>query len=425
MGTGRLRGLRSAARRLPRLAKNAPASQRRRLGSFLPFFRSCSSALCVSRNETSSAVWLCVFLIDSRRRCGRVRTSSFAPGDRAGLAPSLPPRLWIVTGAADIDDLLAFLGVAAGSGIFFFSAATSWRALQSSPTTFGGTFPRSAALMPFLLLLMVIAKLPMPNPTPFFVAAFFLASFCLGSAFVSRTSWIARDRARRHLGGRTQWQTLHFSRAQSDDPARLVSSFLRCSSSAIHFSRRRTKPFRGPSRALSGALHFWLIYEIISRRLSAMRNGLLPAAFILPYAVGAFHLIKKRGVVPHPEMRGSPGRLVPRCFSSVSFSRSSSIANGSRSAGRSKVSHCSGLFRVVPHRGLRYVGVGIALCRVRSPRLESRGPRVSSAQRDADLELVSLRLRHCRSFARSLARGSFARRAKTPSNGPRRQLSTR
>ena len=37
----------------------------------------------------------------------------------------------------------------------------------------------------------------------------------------------------------------------------------------------------GRDRLGSGALHFWLILEIVSSAYPSLRNGLLPAVFIL------------------------------------------------------------------------------------------------------------------------------------------------
>ena len=50
--------------------------------------------------------------------------------------------------------------------------------------------------------------------------------------------------------------------------------------------------------ALSGVLHFVLIREAVGATWSGFHNGLLPALFVLPYAFGVLHLIKRRGVVP-------------------------------------------------------------------------------------------------------------------------------
>ncbi len=50
--------------------------------------------------------------------------------------------------------------------------------------------------------------------------------------------------------------------------------------------------------ALSGLLHFWLVYEIVDGAFPGLNNGLLPALFILPYAVGVWFLLRRRGVAP-------------------------------------------------------------------------------------------------------------------------------
>ncbi len=112
--------------------------------------------------------------------------------------------LWILTAPTDLD-LRGFLIVAAGSGAFFFSAALfAARKFFPDSENVRRNIPALAASMPFLLLLMAIAKLPIVNPTPFFITAFFLAVLLLGLGVVTRTSWIALSRARFHLGRRTR-----------------------------------------------------------------------------------------------------------------------------------------------------------------------------------------------------------------------------
>ncbi len=64
------------------------------------------------------------------------------------------------------------------------------------------------------------------------------------------------------------------------------------------FTAEERKPLPWAIGALSGPLHFWLIYEIIRTTFPDLRNGLIPAAFVLPYAVGTLFLVKKRQVVP-------------------------------------------------------------------------------------------------------------------------------
>ena len=100
-------------------------SQRRRWRreSFVPFFSLVLIWLCISRNETSPAVWLSVLLIDLVAVGVALVTSSFRSLSIALFGTVVAAGFGSMTGSSHIDDLNAFLGVTTGFGIFFFSAA--------------------------------------------------------------------------------------------------------------------------------------------------------------------------------------------------------------------------------------------------------------------------------------------------------------
>ena len=111
--------------------------------------------------------------------------------------------------------------------------------------------------------------------------------------------------------------------------------------------------------ALSGPLHFFLIYEVIRTTFPDLRNGLVPAAFVLPYAFGAFFLVKKRGVAPESgdarlAWQAGAALLFVSLIFPIQFEREW-ITLGWAFEGFAFL----WLFRVVPNRGLRYVGVGL------------------------------------------------------------------
>ena len=83
------------------------------------------------------------------------------------------------------------------------------------------------------------------------------------------------------------------------------------------------------------------------------------------------------------------------------------------------------LFHRVPHPGLRLVGRRPARCRVRPARVQSRRARIPFARRDADFQLVSLRLRHRDHFpvrrvktARAAAKSNFRNQCAADSRRP-------
>ena len=141
-------------------------------------------------------------------------------------------------------------------------------------------------------------------------------------------------------------------------------------------------------------LHFTLIYELISSAYPHLRNGLLPALFIVPYAFGVVHLIKKRGVVPASgdarlAWQGGAALL----FVSLIFPHPIRARVDHARLGDRRVSVARALpIRATPRAAPCWNCA--ALRGIRAARAESRGLRIPPARRGADLELVSLRLRH-------------------------------
>jgi predicted membrane protein DUF2339 len=329
--------------------------------SYAPLLPLVLICLCVGKNETSAAVWICVLVLDFI-----VIGVAFARRSLPAVAIALvvtifAAALWILTAPPEID-LRGFLIVAAGSGTFFFSAALfAARRLFPDSENVRRNIPAFAASMPFLLLLMAIAKLPIANPTSFFITAFFLAVLLLGLGVISRTSWIALIALAFTWAVESEWQGLHFTNSYGALALGWQLAFFLLFLGYPFFTAEERKPLPWAIGALSGSLHFCLIYEIIRTTFPNLRNGLIPAAFVLPFAVGTLFLVKKRQVTPASGdarlawQAGAALFFVSLIFP-IQFDREW-ITLGWAFEGFALL----WLFRVVPHRGLRYVGVGL-LC---------------------------------------------------------------
>jgi uncharacterized membrane protein len=327
--------------------------------SYLPSLPLVLICLCVWRNETSSAVWVGVLVLDLIA-VGVAFARRSLPAIVIALAVTVfAAVLWILTAPREID-LRGFLIVAAGSGTFFFSAA-----LFAAGRFFPGSenarcnIPALAASMPFLLLLMAIAKLPIVNPTPFFITAFFLAALLLGLGVLSRTSWIALIALAFTWAVERAWQDLHFTSGYGALALGWQLAFCLIFLGYPFFSAEERKPLPWAVGALSGPLHFWLIYEIIRTTFPNLRNGFIPAAFVLPYAAGAFFLVRRREAAPASgdarlAWQGGAALFFISLIFPIQFDREW-ITVGWALEGFALL----WLFRLVPHRGLRYIGAGL------------------------------------------------------------------
>jgi uncharacterized membrane protein len=203
--------------------------------------------------------------------------------------------------------------------------------------------------------------LPVVSPTPVFAVAFLLAVLLLGLGIISRTSWIAAVALGGVWGIERAWQTLHFSASHAAMPFGWYIVFALLFIGYAFCTAEKTEQLPWAISAVSGALHFWLIFELVSAAYPQLYNGLLPAVFIVPYAVGVFFLVKRRGIDPASgdarlAWQGGAALLFVSLIFPIQFEREW-ITLGWALEGFALIL----LYRKVPHRGLRIVGTAL-LC---------------------------------------------------------------
>jgi uncharacterized membrane protein len=328
---------------------------------YLPLLPLVLICVCVGNNQTSAPVWICVLILNVTAVAIALSHRSLTAIAIALAVTLFAAGFWVLTAPLNID-LTEFLLVAVGSGIFFFSVALfAARRFFPGSARVGRELPSFAASLPYLLLLMAIAKLPIVDPTKFFIAAFFLSALLLGLALFSRDSWIALVGLVFTWAIEREWQTLHLTNSHAPIAIGWEVAFCLLFLGYPFFTAEDRKPLPWAVSAISGPLHFWLIYEIIRGTFPNLRNGLVPGLFVIPYAVGTIFLLKKKGATPESGdsrlalQAGSALFFISLIFP-IQFEREW-ITLGWALEGFALL----WLFLVVPHRGLRYVGVGL-LC---------------------------------------------------------------
>jgi uncharacterized membrane protein len=328
---------------------------------YLPLLPIALVWICVIKQETSSLVWVCLLVLDLVAiGVALVRRSIFAIAT-ATVLTFLAAHLWITIGPTDID-LREFLIVAAGFGTLFFSISLFMapRLFPDSPHA-ARNVPALAASLPFVLILMAMGKLPVATPTPYFITAFFLSVLLLGLGVISRTSWIALIALIFSWLVQCGWQASHFTTASATLALGWETAFFLIFFAFPFFTAEDRKALPWSIGALAGPLQFALIYDTVRHAFPALRNGLTPAAFVLPYAGATLFLVRKRQADP----ASGDARLAWQAAAvlffitlifPIQFDREW-ITLGWALEGLALI----WLFRLVPNRGLRYVGVGL-LC---------------------------------------------------------------
>ena len=180
----------------------------------------------------------------------------------------------------------------------------------------------------------------------------------LGLGIVSRTSWIALVALACTCAVECEWHTLHFTNSHALLALGwYVAFFLVFAAFPFFVAEGAALPWI--VGALSGVAHFALIYDAVKMAYPELRSGLLPAAFVLPYAFGVFYLIRKRGVAPASgdarlAWQGGVALFFFSLIFPIQFEREW-ITLGWAVEGLALLA----LFRKVPNEGLRRVGAGL------------------------------------------------------------------
>ncbi len=207
----------------------------------------------------------------------------------------LPPMLFVVGGFAvfffvvglfGAEKMMARLEAAAGGG----AAGSGADELPAFLRPLGGgvevraQIPAMSAILPFLLLIMMVTRLPLTNPSPVYGLALLLVGLVLGLARLTRVTVLPLVGLICVLALEYVWHESRFEPAQAG-----VALLWNVGFAAIFmvypFLFRAT--FQGAvapwaAAALSGPLHFYLVHHAMKLGYPNGAMGLLPAAFAVP-----------------------------------------------------------------------------------------------------------------------------------------------
>jgi len=232
--------------------------------------------------------------------------------------------------------------------------ALAWRP-RLLPFTAAGT------ITPFVLLVILIGRVDLWNPTPVFAVALLLTLILLAAAIVRRPDWLALAALVGAALVELTWQGVRFSNAQAIPALVCYGLFLILFVAFPFCSAKKEKPWSWAISALAQALQFWLIHRVITAAFPNEWMGLLPAAFALPGAIGVWALLKLYRADPATgdarlAWQGGALLLFVSFIFPLQFEREW-ITLGWALEGFALL----WLYHRVPHRGLRLVAV-VLLC---------------------------------------------------------------
>jgi uncharacterized membrane protein len=277
---------------------------------------------------------------------------------------------WIFKIPAELTGLPSLLLAIGGFALLFFGAGL-WlarkfgvRLAESGRTlSFGGDFraqlPAMSALLPFILLVMATARLPLANPTPVFGLALLLVVLTLGLARLLVLEWLPACALAGVLALAYTWQANHATPTGAGVTLGWVLFFHAVFAVFPFVFRKIMAATRGPwmTAAASGALIFPLVFALIKRNWPNDVMGLLPLAFVLP-ALASLIAVLRLDPPDHPRrlgrlaLFGGAALLFVTLVFPIQFSRQW-ISIGWALEGAALL----WLFHRVPHRGLPIAGV--------------------------------------------------------------------
>jgi len=221
--------------------------------------------------------------------------------------------------------------------------------------------PALSAILPFLLLTIVTARLPLENPSPVFGLGLVLGALLLGLAKFFRMDWLPAVGLGCTFLLECAWHVQHF---QTPVAGVALVWYL------VFYAMYLAFPFvflRGEgdrivpwgTAALAGPVHFFLVHRLVEQAWPNDVMGLIPALFAMPAIVGLAMLFKDIPVT-HPKRNtilagfGGVALFFITLIFPIQFDRQW-LTIGWALEGAALL----WLFHRIPHHGLRYVGVGL------------------------------------------------------------------
>jgi len=261
----------------------------------------------------------------------------------------------------------------------FFAAASIWLvkkfkpdALKTGlkfssgpavPDDLAAILPACSVVLPFLLLIMAVLRLPLINPSPVFGLALLLVVLLLGITKLFSLDWMPAVGLICVTALECAWHFNRFDPANPNQPLRLILAWYLIFFAVfalfpfVFLRKFSSKVVPWATAAMAGPPQFYFIHRFVSAVEPNQMMGLLPAAFAIPGLVSLVVILKK--ISPENKSRlaqlawfGGVGLFFITLIFPIQFDRQW-ITIGWALEGAALL----WLFHRLPHPGLRLTGV--------------------------------------------------------------------
>lgn len=322
--------------------------------------------------EVSPVIWPAILLVDLLLILLAVATSALAPVLAAIVLTLIAAGIWLFKMPASAACVPPFLLVVGGFSVILAGAGV-WLARRFAPAVEGAdgsrpphqpalvmSLPVASAALPFLLLIMAAARLPMAVPTPVFGLGLLLVVMLLGLARFSRQPVLSAAALGCVLALEHAWHAARFDAALSSVPLLWYAGFtlLFTVYPFVFRTAFRDQVIPWAVAAVAGIGHFFLIYDLMKQAHPGSVMGLLPAAFALPPLGGLFVILRTlpAGLTRQAQLAwfGGAALFFVTLIFPIQFERQW-LTLGWALEGAA----LCWLFTRIPHQGLRHAGMAL------------------------------------------------------------------
>ena len=322
--------------------------------------------------EVSFLIWPAILLVDVVLIILAVVTAALAPVLAGIVLTLVAAGLWLFKLPAHPASLSPFLLVLGAFSVILASAGC-WLARRFLPMQNDGavslrgpndqiaaSLPVVSAALPFLLLIMAVARLPVTVPTPVFGLALLLVIVLLGLAKIAKQPVLCIAALGSVLALQFAWHSYRFDAEHPVVPLAWYCGFaaLFMIYPFVFRAAFRDSVIPWAVSAVSGIGHFLLIYPLVKHSYPNSMMGLLPAAFALPPLAGLVTILRTAppGHVRNTQLAWFGGVMLffITLIFPIQFDRQW-LTLGWALEGAA----LCWFFNRVPHQGLRYVGIGL------------------------------------------------------------------
>ncbi len=324
--------------------------------------------------------WPCVLIVDLLAIALAVITASIAAVGIVFLLTLIAAGVWIFQVPATVAAVPSLLLVIGGFAVLFFAAGlflarklgdrlSTSASPQSLPSFFGDAraqIPAFSALLPFVLLIMMTARLPLANPSPVFGLALLLVVLVLGLAAILAIAWLPACALLGVAGLEYAWRARHFTSTDASVPLAWYLTFYAIFTVYPFVFRHRFAGLTGPwaIAALAGLAQFPLVHQLVLASWPDQFKaifGLLPALFAVAPLLSLIAILRHPPTDEPTRLNqlawfGGVALLFITLIFPIQFDRQW-LTLGWALEGAALL----WLYHRVPHAGLRAVGV-ILLC---------------------------------------------------------------